>query len=364
MNTTLSDPSRKPLFPRGPGLGLKLTLFASLSIGLMVAETRGGNLEPLRHWLSWAVSPVMWLAASPTSVSGSVEHFRSRESLLTENRELREKLLKQDARLLRLLSLEAENARIRELLASSSALEDRVLIAEILATSQDPYRHQIVLNKGSRDGVYRGQALVDASGVMGQVVQVNTGSAVALLITDPDHGIPVEINRTGLQTIALGHGDGHSLSLPYLPGNADVKVGDLLVTSGIGGRFPAGYPVGEVHELKHAGGESFMEAIAYPKAQLNQGRQALLVWSERALPVNGVADAVPPVPIDLPIKPEKTDPKQASATNAATAAPTPVATAPAASALAPPSTVQPAATPATPPPADKPAAAAPKKPAP
>ncbi|HET7797178.1 MAG TPA: rod shape-determining protein MreC [Nevskia sp.] len=355
MNTTLSDPSRKPLFPRGPGLGLKLTLFASLSIGLMVAETRGSRIEPLRQWLSWAMTPVLWLAASPTSVSGSVEHFRSRESLLTENRELRDKLLKQDARLLRLSSLEAENARIRELLASSSALEDRVLIAEILATSQDPYRHQIVLNKGSRDGVYRGQALVDASGVMGQVVQVNAGSAVALLITDPDHGIPVEINRTGLQTIALGHGDGHSLSLPYLPGNADVKVGDLLVTSGIGGRFPAGYPVGEVHELKHAGGESFMEAIAYPKAQLNQGRQALLVWSERALPVNGVIDAVPPVPIDLPIKGDTAVP--AAAANGATAAPAPPpAAAPAADTRTPPAAAAPNAAPQ--PPADKPAAAA------
>ncbi len=292
-------------------MGLKLTFFVVLSIALMVIESRGNQLQPLRQWLNWALTPVMWLAASPAGVSKSVDYFHSRETLLAENRELRDRMLQQDARLLRLASLEAENVRIRELLASSSALQDRVLIAEILATSQDPYRHQIVLNRGSRDGVYRGQALLDAYGIMGQVVQVNPGSSVALLISDPDHGIPVEINRTGLQTIALGRGDGHGLSLPYLPGNADVKVGDLLVTSGLGGRFPSGYPVGEIHELRHAGGESFMEAIAYPKAQLNQGRQALLVWSERAAPSSGSGEEPVGVPIDLPAKPPAKAPKQA-----------------------------------------------------
>lgn len=324
MNTTLSDSSRNSLSPRGPGLGVKLTFFVALSILLMVAENRGSQqLEPARQWLSWALTPIMWLAASPAEMADGVDHFRSRESLLRDNRDLHERLLKQDARLLRLESLEAENIRIRELLASSSSLEDRVLIAEILATSQDPYRHQIVLNKGGRDGVYRGQALVDAEGIMGQVVQVNPGSAVALLITDPDHGIPVEINRTGLQTIALGRGDGHSLSLPYLPGNADVKVGDLLVTSGLGGRFPAGYPVGTIHELKHAGGESFMEAIAYPKAKLNQGRQALLVWSERAVPSSGTEEEPITVPIELPVKADAaaTKPAAPKPTAAAAAAP-------------------------------------------
>lgn len=302
MNTTLSDPSHKPLFPRGPGLGLKATLFALLSLALIVADGRSAeSLSPIRHWTSWLLTPVVWFAGIPHAISDGLEHLRSRESLLAENDELKARQLRQEARLLRLSALEAENGRIRELLASSSALSDRVLIAEILATSQDPYRHQIVLNKGERDGVYRGQAIVDADGVMGQVVQVNPGSCVALLITDPDHGIPVEVNRTGLQTIALGRGDGQGLSLPYLPGNADVKVGDLLVSSGLGGRFPAGYPVGEIHELHHAGGESFMEAVAYPRAKLRQGRQALLVWSAHAAH-DAEAEPAAEVPIDLPAR--------------------------------------------------------------
>src|SRR5690606_32431932 len=117
-------------------------------------------------------------------------------------------------------------------------------------------------------------------GVLGQIIDVNPRSSVALLITDANHGIPVEINRTGLQTIALGRGDGQSLSLPFLPGNADIRVGDLIVSSALGGRFPAGFPVAEISELRHQPGEHFTEAIAQPAAHLNQGRQVLLVWGE------------------------------------------------------------------------------------
>jgi rod shape-determining protein MreC len=301
LNTTLSDASRKPLFPKGPGLGLKFLLFALLSLALIITDSSSNRLAPVRYWVAWALTPVQWVGAIPQKIVQSTVHLQGREALLAENTALRENQLKQEAQLLRLASLESENQRIRELLASATSLKDRVLIAEILSTSQDPYRHQIVLNKGARDGVYKGQALVDAAGIMGQVVQVNPSSCVALLITDPDHGIPVEINRTGLQSIALGRGDGQGLSLPYLPGNADVKVGDLLVSSGLGGRFPAGYPVGEVYELRHPSGESFMEAIAYPKARLNQGRQALLVWSERPVQTPDIV-----LPVDLhPAEPKK-----------------------------------------------------------
>lgn len=284
-----------------------------LSLAMLYTDRRdNAALAPVRHWTAWALAPVQWLAGIPAAVSDGVQHLRSREALLAENRALRTQLLETDGRLLQLDSLKAENQRIRKLLASASVLSDRVLIAEILATSQDPYRHQIVLNKGASDGVYRGQAVVDAFGVMGQVVQVHRTSCVVLLITDPDHGIPVEVNRTGLQTIALGRGDGQSLSLPYLPGNADVKIGDLLTSSGLGGRFPAGYPVGEIHELHHPGDESFMEAVAYPRAKLHQGRQALLVWSQRAAGSDG--DEAPiEVPIDLPVKPAAAPPAKASA---------------------------------------------------
>jgi len=278
--STLTASTRRPLFPRGPGLGLKALALCLLALGAILTDSRSQTLTPVRDGLTWLLQPVLWVAGLPAAVAGTAEHLQTRESLLEENNVLRENQLLLQSRLEKLAALEMENSRLRELLASSSQLEERVLIAEILSASQDPYRQQIVLNKGARDGVYKGQALVDAQGVLGQVISVNPATSVALLLTDPNHGIPVEINRTGLQTIALGRGDGQSLSLPYLPGTADVKVGDLLVSSALGGRFPAGYPVGEIRELKHDTGEHFMEALATPAARLNRGRQALLVWSE------------------------------------------------------------------------------------
>jgi rod shape-determining protein MreC len=277
---TLSASRRRPLFPKGPGLGLKALALCLLALGALFTDQRSDTLTPVRNAMAWALSPILSAAGLPSALGALAEHLRGRESLLQENDQLRENELLLQSRLQKVEALEMENRRLRELLSSSAQLEEKVLIAEILSAAQDPYRQQIVLNKGARDGVYRGQALVDSQGVLGQVMRVNPLTSVALLITDPNHGIPVEINRTGLQTIALGRGDGQSLSLPYLPGNADVQVGDLLVSSAMGGRFPAGYPVGKVQELKHQPGEHFMEAIALPAAKLNRGRQALLVWSE------------------------------------------------------------------------------------
>lgn len=282
MNTTLHDTAPKPLFARGPGLALNFFLLGCLSIALMVMDNATPRFAVARAWAAWALQPLIWVAQAPQYLAHMGDAFQPRDDMLEENRQLKQHQIELEARLLKLESLEAENERIRALLSSAASLPDRVLISEVMATSQDPYRHQIVLNRGERDGVYKGQALIDANGVMGQVIQVNPSTCVALLITDPDHGIPVEFNRTGLQTIALGRGDGQGLSLPYLAGNADVKVGDLLVSSGLGGRFPVGYPVGRVFELRHAAGENFMEALAYPAAKLNEGRQALLVWSEHS----------------------------------------------------------------------------------
>jgi rod shape-determining protein MreC len=283
---------------------LKFLVLAILSICMIVADNRGDTrLRPVREWTSRALAPLVWLTTIPRATVDLGEHFRSREDLLAENQALRQKQLELDGRVLRMDALEAENERIRELLSSAASLQTRVLIAEVLEVSQGAYSNQIWLNKGERDGVYKGQALVDANGIMGQVIRVNPANCVALLITDPDSGTPVEVNRTGLQTVALGMGDGQALNLKYLPSNADIKVGDLLVTSGLGGRYPAGYPVGKIAELRQPAGEPFMEAKAFPTAKLNQSRQVLLVWAERpALPEPEPA----PVEAPPPEKPAKT----------------------------------------------------------
>jgi rod shape-determining protein MreC len=278
--SSLTASSRQPLFPKGPGLGLKALVLCLLALGAILTDQRSETLKPVRDALTWALQPVLWAAGLPSALTRTADHLQTRESLLRENEVLRENQLLLQARLQKSEALETENRQLRELLASSARLEERVLVAQIVSAAQDPYRQQIVINKGARDGVYKGQALVDAQGVMGQVMRVSPSTSTALLITDPNHSIPVEINRTGLQTFALGRGDGQNLSLPYLPGNADVQVGDLLVSSALGGRFPAGYAVGTIQELQHEPGEHFMEALAQPAAHLNQGRQALLVWSE------------------------------------------------------------------------------------
>lgn len=355
MNS-LHDSYHRPLFPRGPGLGLKTLFLMLLALTLIFYDTRGDSLKPVRAWTAFALTPVVWLASMPGRLFDMARGIDTRGGIERENRELREKQFRLEAQLGKMQALDAENRRLRELLASSAQLPEQVLIAEIVAVSQDPYRHQITLSRGSRDGIYRGQALVDAHGVMGQVIEVAPNSSTALLVSDPNHGIPVEINRTGLQTIAVGLGDERGLRLPFLPSNADIKTGDLLVSSPLGGRFPAGYPVGTVYEVKPVAGEHFMEAYAFPAAKLNQGRQALLVWNRNAQA--GSAEAVPghEVPTEETAGAEEVLPP---AVRPATAADPPGAavTAPAASALRPQAPPAPATT-------AVPAAAAPRSAAP
>jgi rod shape-determining protein MreC len=181
----------------------------------------------------------------------------------------------------RLAALEAENARIRALLGSRPRGTDRVAVGEILAVDMDPLRHRVILDKGGRDGVREGQALIDARGVAGQVTRDQGESAEAILITDPDHAVPVEVVRNGLRTIAMGTGDLERLTLPFLTRNADIKPGDLLVTSGLGGSFPAGYPVGTVTTVDGSSGDAFLEVDARPAASLDRLHEVLIVFDAR-----------------------------------------------------------------------------------
>jgi rod shape-determining protein MreC len=178
-----------------------------------------------------------------------------------------------------LAALEMENARLRELLDSTERVGTRALIAEILAVDLDPYRQRFDLNRGLVDGVYVGQALLDAGGVVGQVVRVGPLTSEAVLITDADHAVPVSVNRNGVRTIAVGTGDSGRLRLPYLTNSADIEVGDLLVSSGLGGVFPAGYPVGRVTEIRARPDQAFAEVIAVPASKLDRDREVLLVWT-------------------------------------------------------------------------------------
>jgi len=246
----------------------------------MTVDHRQHHLGSVRGALSVLVYPLQWMVDLPHTTS---EWFReslsTRRELQEENASLRTQQLVLNTQLQILEALEAENRRLRALLDSSFQFEDRpMLIAALLSVDMDPYRHQIEINKGTLDHVFEGQPLLDSQGVMGQLIHVGPFTSTGMLITDPGHAIPVQVNRTGLRTIALGTGAIDRLELPHIPNNADIRIGDLLVTSGLGGRFPPGYPVAEVVDVQQDPGRTFSQISARPRALLDRSREVLLVW--------------------------------------------------------------------------------------
>ncbi len=209
----------------------------------------------------------------------------SRNELELELCRLQAERLLTNARLQRLTALEAENARLRALLEARTRVRDEVRVAEIMAVDANPYEHNLIIDIGKRDGVYDGQAIVDADGVVGQVIETGIMTSQAVLISDADHALPVEVNRNGLRTIAVGTGEIDRLELPFLQNNADIRAGDLLVTSGLGGAFPAGYPVAVVDAVTRMPSEPFADVSATPSAALDQVREIMLIWSAPPVPL-------------------------------------------------------------------------------
>ena len=249
-----------------------------LSVSLMVADHRFQHLQALRSLIATVVYPIQYALDLPVRAVGLLgEQFSSRRLILDESRTLRAENLALHAILLRHEALELENARLRDLLDSSRQLREPVMVAELLSVDLDPFRQQIVINKGSRDGAYMGQPVIDARGVVGQVVEAHRLHAVALLITDPSHSIPVQVQRTGLRTIAFGTGNPAVLELRFIPPSEDISVGDVLTTSGLGGRFPPDYPVAKVIRVERSPGEAFAQVEARPLALLDRGREVLLL---------------------------------------------------------------------------------------
>ena len=265
---------------RTPALGLRLLLFAGLSILILVIDHRENYLDAVHRAIDVTVHPLRVVVDAPVAVWHWLgEIGEGRNELRLENSRLKAERLLTHARLQRYAALEAENARLRAMLEAQTRVRDEVRVAEIMSVSANPFRHDLVIDKGQNDGVYDGQAMVDANGVVGQVIETGLFSAQAVLISDPDHALPVEINRNGLRTIAVGTGEFDRLDLPFLPNNADVRKGDLLVTSGLGGAFPAGYPVAIVDNVTRVPQEPFAAVSARPVAKLNQIREIMLIWS-------------------------------------------------------------------------------------
>ncbi|UCB56232.1 MAG: rod shape-determining protein MreC [Thiotrichales bacterium] len=282
------------LFLRGPSATLRMVILVLLSLAVMTVDHRWKHLDAVRNTLSYLLYPVEYLVDLPIRLYyWGEENLSSQRDLISENQQLKDMQLQNRVQLQKLDILEKENERLRKLLSATPKTTEDHLIAEIVAVDVDPYRHFIVLNKGSSDGVYKGQPIIDAHGVMAQVVYVNALSSTAMLISDVSHAIPVQIDRTGLRSVAFGTGQTDHLDLKHIPHNADIRVGDKLISSGLGGRFPRHYPVAMITKIDRNTGETFIEVRAEPLAQLDTSREVLLVWTHgHEKPMPGLEEPV------------------------------------------------------------------------
>ncbi|WP_293714617.1 rod shape-determining protein MreC [Stenotrophomonas sp. UBA7606] len=262
---------------------LRLLAYLALAITLIVLDDQGGWMARLRAQANVLVQPIWALAGVPGRVGASVkDNAASHNQLVAENRELRNQLLVANARLTRLQTAALDNAQLRELLNVAERNGLDVQLAPILDIDLDPVRQRLVLDSGSRAGVHVGQAVIDAGGLMGQVIAVTPAHSTVLLLTDPDHAVPVAVARNGVRLIVYGRGD--RLELRDIPLSAGVEVGDEIVTSGLGGRFPAGFPVGRIMKLRPDDTHAFLVGELEPAAKLDRGRNVLLLRSVPALP--------------------------------------------------------------------------------
>ncbi|WP_083199786.1 rod shape-determining protein MreC [Pseudomonas defluvii] len=331
----------KPLFAKGPSLGVRLLVLVVLSVALMVVDARFSVLQPVRQQMSRVLIKAYWVTNLPEQFwQGISNQFGSRAELMAENEKLKTEALLLQGRLQKLAALTEQNVRLRELLNSSALVNEKVEVAELIGIDPNPFTHRILINKGERDGVVLGQPVLDARGLMGQVVELMPYTSRVLLLTDTTHSIPVQVNRNGLRAIASGTGNPERLELRHVADTADIKEGDLLVSSGLGQRFPAGYPVATVKEVIHDSGQPFAIVRAVPTAALNRSRYMLLVFSDSRSPEQRATEAAQAqeaadrqklaVPGDAPatVAPAPATPA-ATAPVAVPAAPAPAATAPA-----------------------------------
>jgi rod shape-determining protein MreC len=276
----LSGANIKSLFFKESSVVLHALLIVVVVAILIGVDLRYNSLGGVRSVLDTMATPIYWIADLPGRImEWGDEHTRSRGSLLQENEKLRRENLVLSGRSQRMAALRAENARLRALLNSAALLRSDVLVAELLGVSPDPALHQLVLNKGARQGVFLGQPLIDNDGLMGQIVRVSEFSSRALLLTDATHSTPVQINRNGVRAIAEGSGRLGLLEIRHVSATTDIEVGDLLVTSGLGGRFPIGYPVAIVNQVERDPGQAFATVTAQPSSSLDRSRHVLLVFT-------------------------------------------------------------------------------------
>lgn len=257
-------------------------IFIVLMIALIFISIYTNWLAPVRQQLSVLAVPFYQLTDIPHRLDVWRQNtFTSRSELALENETLRTELLIHQRKLQQMAALAAENVRLRQLMNATDILQDSVLVAELIGVSPNPLSHTVVINRGASEGVYDGQPVLDAFGLMGQITEVSEHSSRALLISDATHALPVQVNRNGVRAIAEGTGDLNRLRLRHVSNTTDIREGDLLVSSGLGKRFPVGYPVAEVESVERDPGQAFATVIARPMARLDRSRHVLLVFDSR-----------------------------------------------------------------------------------
>ena len=282
-------------FRHGPGPFTRLFVFALLSCLLIAEDVRFKYFPELRQTIGVVIFPFQKVAYIPANIYDQVDKFIANLYLLEENTRLREQYLENQAQLLRMHSLEAENIQLRELLGAVREIETqtktKAVLAEILYTPRDPFNHKITLNKGSQHHIQLGQAVIDDKGIVGQITQLYPWSSEVTLLTDKDHSVPVQVARNSLRSVISGTGKNNELELRYLSVNTDIQLGDLLVTSGIGGIYPVGIPVAIVQRIERDPVDDFAQIIGTPIGGVDRNRQVLVL---------SLVDSMPHDPIEMP----------------------------------------------------------------
>ena len=267
---------------RQSGLLVRCVLFCLLSIGLMILDKHYHRLDAIRRVLSVVVYPLQVAVASPFEGWDWLhDNFRTRDALRADQARLEQELRMARFRLQRYDAMEMEVRKLRALRDNAAGVSQKFIVGDVMNVDLDAFRARIVVDKGARDGVFVGQAVLDEGGVFGQVASVSELTCEVILVSDPSHATPVQVNRNGLRTVAVGSGDPNHLKLPYVSTAADIVKGDLLVTSGLGGIFPAGYPVGIVVEVRRDPAASLADVDVQPAAALDRSRQLLFIWVDK-----------------------------------------------------------------------------------
>jgi len=270
----------------------RLMIYILLAIVLMFMDQIGHYVPRIRSAMELAFEPVFHVAGWPAKALQTLDQrTRERNDLIAENQQLVEQLLKVSGTVQTQAALQRENQNLRDLLGATRGKINNFQFAEMIQVDLDPFSHKVWIDRGGDEGVVIGQAVIDGLGIVGQVEDVHRHFSTVRLISDPDHALPIQINRTGLRTVAYGRGDTSYLLMPNVPLQADISPGDVVVTSGLGDRFPAGFPVGEVERVERDSGETFATVYLRPYAALDRGREVLLIEPQ---------ETIQPLPVEDP----------------------------------------------------------------